>query len=161
MPSKTELEDAIKANRNADDELRPYQSGVCMDFARILCSRLPEAIKNVMGLHAVESIPQSRIDVVAGDKLGRGNKGTSRRANTNRSYWPRQLSYLEFVDENPQFKVSLEEFADELGMTVEAASGLTNWTTGKISLANAKGAVAYLDNKQSEREAVVSEKVQM
>lgn len=145
----------VNRNPEASEELKPYESGVCFDFASVLASRDPTLIQSILGLSAVHPISRERTDTVAGDWLGRGNRGTDGHANTNKSYWPRQLNFFEFLMENPDLQTSVEDLAKEMNIDRQVAIDRLRWKEGKLMLATPEACIAYLEHKRGQREELV------
>eukprot|EP00210_Caulerpa_lentillifera_P006654 g6357.t1 len=153
MLSRRELSVLLSSVETSNEELRPYKARVVGDFARLLCTRDAIVIKNLFGMSVIGQILADRIDSVVGDKLSRGNAGCNGRINTNKSYWPRQLEFLEYLEENQELKTSLDDIVAESGRSKDEIMKICDWKYGKISLVCAGAGVSYLKSKKLSREA--------
>lgn len=139
-------------------KLVPWKSGVCHDFARVLATRDVTLVKAVLGLEAAESVPRDLLSTHCLDILGRGSGGTHRHANTNRSYFSRQLAFLEFLHANETHQSTIETIAKSLSRTSGEIRRLLPRVNRPILLASDKAFVEFLTHIRSGREVHVSER---
>ena len=156
MPSEEKLTESLERRPDSSGLLRPYGRGVVGDMARVLCSRDCDTYKKLFGLDALTSVDQTRVDTICTDLLYRGNRGGSGHANTNRSYWPRQLHFLEFLEDRPALQIDLKTFAEVARLDIDSASERFRWTSGKISFVTPAAVIAYLEHAIEIRHGTVS-----
>lgn len=137
-------------------EFVPWKSGVCYDFARILATRDVTLVKSVLGLEFVQSVPADLVATHCEDTLGRGSRETQGHANTNRSYFSRQLGFLEFLSTSEDHQSSIEKIAKELGKSAAEARRILPRINGPVLLASDAALKAYLIHIRSERDVHVS-----
>lgn len=138
-------------------KLVPWKSGVCHDFARVLATRDATLVKAVLGLEAVESVPDDLVSTHCLDILGRGSNGTRGHANTNRSYFSRQLAFLEFLHSKKTHQSSVEKIAKSLSRTPREIRNLLPRINGPLLLASDKAFVEFMTQIRTGREVHVSE----
>lgn len=85
----------------------PKKSGVVFRFHRLLCTRNTEIVLLSRGLaHRVRDDLPDRVETMCMSLLGRGNLtsgGHRDRYETNSSYWPRQLEFLEWMRDEGRY----------------------------------------------------------
>lgn len=137
----------------------PTRSGVLYETYKILATKDPYLIKSFYGLDAisVEHIRMDFLNLRVEHLLNRGVRGThNMHAKTNCSYFPRILSFLEFLDQREHLQVSYTELAEqEFGRTPEDAEVLLPPFRGRILLANGTNVADFLTHCESVRSQVV------
>lgn len=144
--------DEMKTRRIACDatlmQLCPFKSGFCKKFFCVLASKDMSLVKRLYGLDSVVSVNEDDLLQHIDHTLRRGlrlhDDNSGEYANTNKSYWPRQAMFLEFLEANPELSSTAQDVAVELGRALHDLP-LEMRIQRSILFVSAKAAAAFLE----------------